>query len=178
MVVLRPLYQDPFAPVLFNSVPLVVTDEQKMYVREVLETACSDSKFAQKAYDSIHRILTGGSVKPPIISSLTPNSAEIGDPSFTIHVHGTNFKNTDKIIFAGQEEPTTFVGPTELTTGVNMSVWLGPDVLPVHVQSAEGVLSNPMNFTFTDGSPAMMSAQKTLAGHAVKPPVSPPPVKK
>lgn len=158
-MVTRPLYQDPFSPMLFSSEVLVVTNEQRMFIREVLEIACSDSKFAEKAYLAIERILTGGNTVVPSVTSLVPNTAEIGDPSFTIHIHGKDFKNTDKIIFAGQEEPTTFVSATELTTGVNMSVWAGPDALPVMIQTADGVLSNSMTFTFTDGTPAALSAQ-------------------
>lgn len=151
-------YQDPFRPVLTSSESLKVSEEQKAYIREVLEVCSSDTAFAQKAYDSIHLILTAGSTKIPTITQLTPNSAELGDPSFTLHVHGTNFTSGSKIIFAGVEEPTTFVSATEITTGVDMSVWLGPDVLPVHVQNADGVMSTPMMFTFTDGT--VMPAKK------------------
>lgn len=154
LAVIRPRYRDPFASVLVASPAVVLSDEQCVYIRAVLDVSSSDSKFAQKAYDAIIKILTGGSVVVPTVTSLTPNSAEIGDPSFTLHVHGTNFKNTDKIIFAGVEEPTTFVSATELTTGVNMSTWFGPDVLPVMVQTVDGVTTTPMNFTFVDNTPA------------------------
>jgi hypothetical protein len=147
---------------LSSTGELKVTGEQLSLLKMVLDTACSDSKFAQKAYVAIGLILTGQMVKSPTVTSLTPNSAEIGDASFTLHVHGTNFKNTDKIVFAGVEEPTTFVSATELTTGVNMSVWAGPDVLPVLVESADGVLSNPMSFTFTDGTPVALSVKSPV----------------
>jgi hypothetical protein len=154
------LHQDPFLPVLLESPPLNVTLEQKKYIKQVLDKACSDSKFSQKAYDSITLILTGGSVKVPVVSSLVPNSAEIGDPSFTLHVHGSNLKVGSIIIFAGQEELTTHVSDTELTTGVDMSVWLGADVLPVQVLSPDGVLSNTQTFTFV-ATPAVLSTAKT-----------------
>lgn len=160
-------HPDPFNATLLESPVLAVTSEQKMYVREVLDIACSDSKFSQKAYDAISHILTGGSVKVPTVTSLVPNSAEIGDPSFTLHVHGTNFNSGSIIIFAGQEEPTTVVSATELTTGVNMSVWLGPDVLPVSVLSSDGVLSNSMSFTFTDGIQTLV-ASKSVKSESVK----------
>lgn len=152
------LKKDPFSPILFNSPALTVTMEQLDVIREVLDVACSDSRFAEKAYTAILLTLTKGITIPPAIASLTPSSAEIGDPNFLLHVHGTGFKNTDTIVFAGVDEPTTFVGPTELTTGVDMSVWLGPDELPVYVRSAEGVMSNSRTFTFTDGTPLVRSA--------------------
>jgi hypothetical protein len=161
MPVVKAFYQDPFKPVLFSSPPLDVTNEQRDYLRRVLDKACSDSRFAEKAYIAIGLILTGGITKVPTVASLTPNSAEVGDPNPTLHVHGTNFTAGSKIIFNGGEEVTTFVSATELTTVVNMSTVSGAAVVPVAVMSEDGVLSNPMNFAFTDGTPAALLTQKT-----------------
>lgn len=160
MPTLRALYQDPYSPVLFNSPALAVTSEQKFYVKEVLDLACSDSRFAEKAYLAITRILTGLPVSIPTVTSLTPNSAEVGDPDVTLHVHGTNFTNQSKIVFNGGEEVTVYVSASELTTVINMATVSGPVVVPVAVVSSDGVLSDPMNFTFTDGSPLVMSSMK------------------
>jgi hypothetical protein len=153
------LRSDPFAAVMLASVPLEVSEEQKMYVKEILNVACSDSRFAEKAYIAISRVLMGLPTKIPIISSLTPNSAEIGDPSFTLHVHGQNFTSTSVIVFNGGEESTTFVGPTELTTGVDMTTATTPIAVPVAVRDMD-VQSEPLMFTFTDGS--------TVAARSVK----------
>jgi hypothetical protein len=87
---------------------------------------------------------------PSVLSALVPNTAAIGDPDFTLSVQGTGFKEGDAIIFAGRHEPATFVSPTELTTGVDMSLWHGPDALPVSVRSLGGATSNVLDFTFTD----------------------------
>lgn len=143
------LHPDPFGAVLLNSTTLLVTDEQKNLIREVLETACSDSRFAEKAYVAIWRILTAGSAVVPKVTSLTPNSAEVGDPSFLLHVHGTGFTAGSIIMFNGGEEPTTYVSATELTTTVNMTTVSVASTVPVAVLSSEGVLSDSMNFTFT-----------------------------
>ena len=166
------LYQDPFNPKLFSSPALAVTDEQKRYCKAVLDVACSDSKFSDKAYVALVLILTGGSVRVPLITSLTPSSAEIGDPNFTLHVHGTGFDSLSKIYFNGGEEPTTFVSATELTTGVDMSTVSGPISVPVQVLRGDGVPSNESMFTFTDGSVA------SLAVDVKKTEVNPAPVKK
>lgn len=165
MSLAKPFYQDAFSPVLFNSPPLNVTLEQQRYIKEILETACSDSRFAEKAYVAIWYVLTHGNTPAPEVTSLTPNSVVLGSPDFTIHVRGSNFTQTDKIVFAGQEEPTTFVSPTELTTGVNMSVWVGPDAVPVLVQSANGVMSSSQTFTFTSAarSASTTQSEKVLA---------------
>jgi hypothetical protein len=86
---------------------------------------------------------------PPVLTALTPDTAKIGDPSFTLHVTGTDFRPGAVIVFAGMDEPTTLVSPTEVTTLVNMDVWLGHDVLPVKVRSFAGQESNELPFTFT-----------------------------
>lgn len=166
--VLRP---DPFGAVLLNSPALPVTDEQKNLVREVLDISSSDSRFAEKAYIAITRILTGGSVVVPKVTSLTPNSAEVGDPSFLLHVHGTGFTSGSIIMFNGGEEPTTFVGPTELTTQVDMTTVAGPAVVPVAVLSTDGVLSDSMNFAFTDGTPLVVAAKTAVPASAPAVPV-------
>jgi len=161
--VVQSFHQDPFAPVLFASPALNVTNEQKGYLRKILDISCSDSRFAEKAYIAIVGLLVSGNTQVPTVTSLVPNTAEIGDPAFTLHVHGTGFKAGDVIVFAGVDEPTTVVSATELTTGVNMPLWVGPDSVPVLVKSSNGVLSAPMNFVFTDGTPEVLASNPNPA---------------
>jgi len=150
------LYQDPFSPVLRSSPPLLVTEEQKMYVREVLSIAASDEQFADKAYRAITKILTGGSVVAPAVTGLTPASAVIGSPNFDLLVNGSGFTAESVIYFNGGAEPTTYVSATQVKTGVNMSTVTVPSTVPVAVLSKDGVLSNAMNFAFTGA--AVLSA--------------------
>lgn len=161
MPAVRSLYQDPFAPILLSSPPLNVTDEQKRFVRKVLDTACSDSRFSQKAYDAIQLILTGGSVVSPVITSLSPNNVVLGSPSFTLHVRGNGFKAGSIIMFNGSEEVTTRVSDTELTTIVNMATALNPVVVPIAVVSTEGVISNTMSFEFLPSASGVFAANKS-----------------
>lgn len=158
--VVHSLYVDPFSPVLTQSEVLNVSLEQKLVIKQVLNVACSDSKFADRAYVAIIGALTGGSVKVPSVTSLTPNSAVIGDASFTLHVRGTNLLPGSIIVFAGVEEPTTHVSNVELTTGVNMDVWLGPDILPVLVKSPDGEFSAPLMFEFKAASTLSVKSTK------------------
>ena len=144
------LHPDPFNAVLLSSPALMVTQEQSDVIREILETACSDSPFAEKAFIAIMKVLNAGPVKFPTVTSLNPSTAVLGSPSFIVHVMGTNFTPSSIIVFAGQEEPTTFVSDKEITTGVNMDVWLGPDAVPVSVLNADGIQSDPQMFTFTE----------------------------
>ncbi len=86
---------------------------------------------------------------PPTVTGLAPATVVLGDPSFTLHVNGTDFVDGAVITFAGLDEPTTFVSATEVTTGVNMSVWLAPDAVPVAVRNPDGAVSGSLPFTFT-----------------------------
>jgi hypothetical protein len=156
------LYQDPFTPTLFNSPPLVVTDEQRMYLREACSIGASDEQFAQKLYNAILYILTHGNTVPPVVTSLNPSSAVIGSPAFDMHVIGTGFNSGSKIFFNGLEEPTTLNSPTDVSTGINMPLWVAPAVVPVTVQNADGTSSQPMNFEFTDV--AQQSSQSVKSG--------------
>lgn len=156
----RPRYTDPFKPTLLSSESLKISDEQKQYIRWILDRACSDSRFAQKAYDAISVVLTGGSVKVPVVAALTPSSVVLGQPSFDIHVIGTGFVQGSLIIFNGFEEPTTHVSDTELTTGVNMPLWLAPAIVPISVMSPDGVTSNSMMFEFKSSARVASTAKE------------------
>jgi hypothetical protein len=90
---------------------------------------------------------------PPVVTALEPDTAELGAPSFTLHVIGTGFDAASVIVFAGQDEPTTLIDDTVVTTGVDMTVWLGADTLPVLVRNGDGTLSNAVDFTFTEAAP-------------------------
>jgi hypothetical protein len=96
---------------------------------------------------------------PPVIASIAPDTAVIGDPSFTLVVTGTGFFADSVIVFAGNDEPTTLEADGTLTTGVNMGVWLGPDTLPVQVRNLN-VVSNAVEFTFTAAAGTRMAAEE------------------
>jgi hypothetical protein len=91
----------------------------------------------------------GPGTLPPVLTALVPATVTIGSPSLTLHVQGTGFTDASVITFAGHDEPTTRVSPTEVTTGIDMAVWLGPDTVPVTVRNGTGPLSNALSFTFT-----------------------------
>jgi hypothetical protein len=85
----------------------------------------------------------------PALTSLVPPSAVLGSPDFTLRVRGTGFVEGVVIVFAGHDEPTTFVTGREVTTGVDMSVWEGPDpAIPVVVRHPDGRVSNTLTFAF------------------------------
>jgi len=89
---------------------------------------------------------------PVTLTSLSPATASIRAPNFTVSVRGENFDQSAVIVWGlgmgGGDEPTTFVSDTELTTGVVPSVVSSPTTLPVQVRQ-NGVLSEPLNFVWT-----------------------------
>jgi hypothetical protein len=95
----------------------------------------------------------------PVITSIAPDTAVIGDPSFTLVVTGTGFSADSVIVFAGHDEPTTLEADGTLSTGVNMGVWLGPDTLPVVVRNFN-VVSNAVEFTFTEPAGTRMAVEE------------------
>jgi hypothetical protein len=149
--VIRP---DAFNPTLIASPPVATTTEQMEYVRQVLTRACSDSRFAEKAFFAIVKIIAGNDKPIPEITSLNPSSVNLGEPSFDIHVMGRNFTEESVIVFNGYVEPTTFVSSTELTTIVNMTVWAAPAILPVQVLT-DDIQSDPLMFEFVDPAPGL-----------------------
>ena len=82
----------------------------------------------------------------PVVTGLEPAECTLGDPDFRIYVSGTGFYEQSTLVFAGQDEPTTFEDG-KLSTGVNMAVWQGPDTVQVGVRNGP-IESNTMPFTF------------------------------
>lgn len=100
------------------------------------------------------------------VEELEPDRANIGDPNFTLHVHGNGFGPDSVINFNGHDEPTTFVSTKELTTGVNMSVWHGPsEPLPVVVRTGLGDQSEALDFQFfAAGTPLQSPPESGRSG--------------
>lgn len=87
-------------------------------------------------------------VPPPVLTSLSPDTAVSGDPDFTLSCVGTGFDSNTTITFGTNDEPTTLVSDTEVTTIVKPSLF-APAVVPVSVHNGQ-VVSESVNFTFTE----------------------------
>jgi hypothetical protein len=84
----------------------------------------------------------------PTVTTLVPATVPLGAPNFTVRVLGTGFTPDPVIVWNGIDVPTTVVSDTEVTTDVDMAVWLAPATVPVAVR-AGGVESASVSFTFT-----------------------------
>jgi len=84
---------------------------------------------------------------PPVVTSLTPAQATIGDPDFTLFIAGEGFTESSVIHFAGHDEPTTLNADGTLSTGVKPSLWGAPVVVQCSVRNG-AVSSNVLDFEF------------------------------
>jgi subtilisin family serine protease len=106
-----------------------------------------------------------GSVAPPTnpvpnITSLSPSSAPIGGPAFTLTVNGTGFLPTSSVTFNLFKQPTTYVSSTRLTaeipakaiaqSGTSTYVW-------VNNPAPGGGQSQAVVFPLSSGVPTITS---------------------
>jgi hypothetical protein len=113
------------------------------------EAACHGAGFVQDM------LKAGGEI--PTLTSLDPDTAVLGDPDLVMTCHGSGFTATSVINFADQDEPTTLVSDTAVTTGVKPSLGWGAGPQPVYVRSGSAV-SETLQFTFTE--PAARTTKK------------------
>lgn len=85
----------------------------------------------------------------PVLDSIDPTEAAIGDADLTLTCRGSGFTLKSRIYFNNGEEPTTFVSETELTTTVRPSTASTPGSYPVQVRSSTAKSGDQM-FTFTE----------------------------
>jgi hypothetical protein len=93
--------------------------------------------------------LTLPSGEPPILESISPNTAVIGGPDVTMTASGIGFTEASVISFNGGEEPTVYVDGGRLTTIVKPSTATTPGSYPVTVANGDKV-SEAASFTFTE----------------------------
>lgn len=85
---------------------------------------------------------------PPTLDSLQPNTAASGDPDFVLSCIGTGFTGQSVIYFGNEDEPTTMVNDTTLTTIVKPSLF-APAEVPVTIKTGD-LVTDAVNFTFSE----------------------------
>jgi hypothetical protein len=86
----------------------------------------------------------------PTTTSISPNSAYVGGPSFTLIVNGTNFNSESVVAWNGTPHTTTYINSTQLTTTITASdiSWLQTTPVTV-INSNPYQVSNAQYFTVT-----------------------------
>ena len=85
----------------------------------------------------------------PTLTSLSPSSAIVGGPAFTLKVTGTGFIAASQILWNGSAAPTTYVSSTSLTTQIPASDLgsVGTDLVAVQNPAPGGGDSGSLDFT-------------------------------
>jgi len=97
----------------------------------------------------------------PAVAQLVPNTANSGDPQFTLTVNGSNFATNAVINWNGAKQTTTRMTGGQLTATIPATAIATPGMVPVTVTNpgtagSGGIYgsggtasetSNPMNFT-------------------------------
>lgn len=87
-------------------------------------------------------------VPTPVLSSIDPTTAVIGDPPVTLTCTGSDFTEHSIITFGANDVVTVFVSDTEVTTHLDLTGWDAYE-FPVVVRTAYKA-SDPQTFTFTE----------------------------
>ncbi len=98
----------------------------------------------------------------PVLSSVSPNSAQVGNAVTTLSLVGSNFVPDSVVGFSGLPLSTTFVDSSDLTATLPQGVLVLDGVFPVTVTNPDtsGAISSPANFTVTG---ALVSVSPTSA---------------
>lgn len=79
----------------------------------------------------------------PTITSLSPSSAPLNSPAFTLTVNGTNFAQSDYVTWNGGIRTTTFVSSTQLTAAILASDLAVQQVASVAVHTSQLGIASP-----------------------------------
>lgn len=101
----------------------------------------------------------GGGTSPPpsnpvpTLTSISPTSAAVGGPAFTLTVNGSKFISSSVVRWGGQNRTTTFGSSTQLTASISASDIAIVDTVAVTVfnPSPGGGTSNSLNIAITVG---------------------------
>ena len=150
---------DPFEGILVTPNPLAVSDEQKDLIKAILEKSSSDSRFAQKAYLAIMKILLGESVVP-VITTLDPSEGAAGTPApIEVTITGENFEPASTVLQAGAPILSSYVNPTTLTASIALS-GASEGSLAISVRNSTMLTSNVVNFTVLPALPLTQVANE------------------
>ena len=105
----------------------------------------------------------------PSASSLSPATAVVGDPAFTLTVHGSNFRSSSVIRWNGAARPTTFTSTSQLqaTIGAGDVAAAGSAQVTVFTPAPGGGQSSALTFAVQPAPTLTVSATTVNPGTAV-----------
>jgi len=129
---------------------------------------CYVLSWGNAAWGSPIRPYTGGDdgfvakispavVDAPAISSLLPDGANAGDPSFLLTVVGSGFVDGAVVSWDGSDRPTAFVGSSEVDATIDASDLAAGKTVQVTVRNPGGGISNSLTFAIANPAPVLSS---------------------
>ncbi len=107
---------------------------------------------------------TAAAASVPTLTSLSPNSAAVNGPAFTLTVNGDGFVSGSVVRWNGTARPTTVVSGSRLTAAIPASDFVTAGFRQITVLNPGGATSNALSFpvnAFTV-SPATIAAGGTV----------------
>jgi hypothetical protein len=97
----------------------------------------------------------------PLLSSLTPSRASVGDPGFFLSVIGSAFASGSSVRWDGNDRPTAYVSASELQAEIATEDLMTGKFVQVTVGNPDGGLSAPLPFAVDNPMPGLVSLSTT-----------------
>lgn len=102
----------------------------------------------------------------PVLTALSPSSANVGSPGISITITGFNFTANSLVVWNGSPTlSTTLISTTQLTANIPSTLLAAPAVAFVQVQNSSGQRSNVLPFTVANAP--LSVATESLPGGTV-----------
>lgn len=140
-------------------------------LEETFDVGLIDKTFTMKGFNAINRdpfTVEGYRYPTPILSEAVPRLLKLNSAAFSLNAAGANFVDAytnafgtipgSKVLWDGNERPTTFGGPAQLTASISAGdvAVEGAHQVRVRNPSPGGGLSNPVQ-VLVDGSPPVIT---------------------
>ena len=113
------------------------------------DPAVTGARSGQARAGASRSAYTIAAAAPPVLTSISPTSKTVGDPTFTLTATGSNFDTGAVLLFGGTSLVTTRVSSTSLTAPVTPPATGAGASIPVVVRNGTLAQSAPQSFTLT-----------------------------
>jgi hypothetical protein len=94
---------------------------------------------------------------PPTITSISPSTAVVGGPAFSMNVIGTGFLSGAAVSWNGTKLNTSFISATQLTAAVTADLIAQAGTAQITAANPNGAASNAVTFTIANPVPTLTS---------------------
>jgi len=91
----------------------------------------------------------------PVLETLNPSNVNSGAAGFTMTITGSNLQPNTRVEWDGAPIPTFVDSLTSMRANVSATQLVNAGVIPIRARSAQGALSNTLNFTINGSNPSI-----------------------